>query len=387
MILLVTCDTGFESVLAEELTELTSGSVKQISSGRVFIEIPNAKLTDILRSRIANNLYLLIDIRSGVTRLEDIYKAVRELDFSEFIDPTQSFAIRSERIGQHSFTSIDISRVAGQAVIDSYTELRGIRLKVDLGNPDVEVYVELNGDRLIVGLALSRTSMHVRRYRLFSHPAALKPTIATSMLRLAGWRSTEGVIDPMCGGGTIVIEAALISKGIEIPCINKQNMNMGVLRRMLQEIDRELERLCWRSVEEYHRAHVGIDINPRFIEGSVVNAKNAGVDDAAIFFVGDSLKLVPKIKQIEYEFGAYISTAVFNPPYGYRMKLEKFGKLSELYTGILSVLKDSGFRKAVFITSAIRVAERVLSNFRDVVVDRVRVVHGTLQSYVYVVNL
>ncbi|MCS7111111.1 MAG: tRNA (guanine(6)-N2)-methyltransferase [Sulfolobales archaeon] len=389
MIFLVTCDTGFESVLTEELTELTNCSVKHVSSGRVFIEAPSTRLIDILRSRIANNLYMLICIRSDIAKLEDIYSAVRELDFTEFIDPTQSFAIRSERIGRHSFTSIDISRVAGQAVIDSYISLRKTRLRVDLENPDVEIYIELNRDKLIVGLALFRTSMHVRRYRLFNHPVALKPTIAASMLRLAGWRPTEGVIDPMCGGGTIVIEAALVSKGIEIPCINKQNINVGVLRRVSQEVDRGLEKLCRKSTTEgdYHRAHIGIDINPRFVEGSAVNAKSAGVDDAAVFLVGDSLKLVPKVKQIEYEFGACINTAVFNPPYGYRMKPQRFKRLSELYMGILNVLKDHSFRRVVFITSATRVAERALSSFRDIAVNRVRVVYGTLQSCVYIVNL
>lgn len=384
MLFLVTCDTGFEAVLADELTELTNGSIKHISSGRVFIEIPNNRLIDVFRSRIANNIYSLIDVREGITSLEGIYSVVKGLEFTSFIDPWQSFAIRSERVGEHSFTSIDISRVAGQAVIDSYMESRNVRLRVDLEDPDIEIYVELNRDRLIVGFALVRASMHIRRYRLFNHPAALKPTIAASMLRLAGWRSTEGVMDPMCGGGTIVIEAALISKGIEIPCINRRNINIDVSRRIMYAIEDELGRLCQEAVErESHRAHIGIDINPRFIEGAIVNAKNAGVDDTTLFIVGDALKLIPKIKQIEYELGAEISLAVFNPPYGYRMRL---GKLNELYRETLNTLRDSGFKKVVFITSAIRIAEDALMKFSDSAINKIRVMHGTLPSYVYIVD-
>ncbi len=384
MIFLVTCDTGFENILAEELIELTNGSIKYISSGRVFIEVPNNKLIDIFRSRIANNIYMLIGIYSGIAKLDDIYSIVRGLEFTEFIDPMQSFAIRSERIGEHSFTSIDINRVAGQAVIDSYVASRNIRLRVNLEKPDVEIYVELNKDRLIVGFALVKNSMHIRRYRLFNHPAALKPTIAASMLRLARWRPTEGIVDPMCGSGTIVIEAALISKGIEITCINRHYINMDISKKVSSEIDKELEKLCQKDIErEHHRAHIGIDINPRFVEGSTINAKNAGVDDATIFLTGNSLKLIPKIKQIEHEFGASLTIAVFNPPYGYRMKL---GKLGELYRGILNTLKDHSFKRAVFITSAIRIAEGVLSKFSDVAINRVRVIHGTLQSYVYIID-
>jgi len=384
LIFLVTCDTGFENILANELVELTNGSVGQISSGRVFIEVSSSRVIDILRSRTANNMYMLIGIYNGITRLEEIYNVIRGLEFKEFINPMQSFAIRSERIGEHSFTSIDISRVAGQAVIDSYMASRNVRLKVDLENPDIEIYVELNRDRLIVGFALLRASMHIRRYRLFTHPAALKPTIATSMLRLAKWQPAEGIVDPMCGGGTIVIEAALISKGIEIPCINMQHINVDMLRKVVSTVDEELEKLCRKTMEgDYHRAHIGVDINPRFIEGSTINAKNAGVDDATLFLTGDSMKIIPKIKQIEHEFGAELSIAVFNPPYGHRMR---WGKLSELYRNTLDTLKNAGFRRAVFITSAIRTAENVLANLPYIAVDRIRVIHGTLPSYVYIVD-
>ncbi len=382
--LLVTCDTGFEHVLANELIELTNGTIKHISSGRIFIDIPRNSFVNVFRSRIANNIYMLINVFNGITTLEDIYKAVKGLEFTDFIDPQQSFAIRSERIGEHSFTSIDISRVAGQAVIDSYIASKNIRLKVDLDNPDIEIYVELNRDRLLVGFALVRASMHIRRYRLFNHPAALKPTIAASMLRLVKWDPKEGLVDPMCGGGTIVIEAALISKNIEIPCINKQSINMNISRKIMYTIDEELEKLCRAIIErDYHRAHIGIDLNPRFVEGAIINAKNGGVDDAVLFLKGDSIELIPKIKQIEYELGAELSIAVFNPPYGYRMKL---AKLSELYKRTLEILRDHRFKRASFITSAIKIAENALTKLSDVSVNRIRVIHGTLPSNVYIVD-
>jgi tRNA (guanine6-N2)-methyltransferase len=380
MRLLVTCDMGFESELMRELVELSGARITSVISGRVFAEVSSSMLANVFRSRIANNIYGLLVVEENVRSLDDVYRVVKGIDFATLIEPSQSFAIRSERIGVHSFTSIDIARVAGQAVIDSYMQARGARLRVDLGEPDVEIYTELNGSRLIVALSLTRVSLHVRGYKVFAHPAGLKNTIACAMLRIAEWRPGEGLYDPMCGGGTIVIEAALQAKGVEVPCIARRNIDWGVLARVFPEAVEELEKLCSRGVAEGERIHVGVDINPVFVEGAVVNAKSAGVDDATLFFVGNSIAFTSKLKELEGEFGVSFAVAVFNPPYGYRMKP---GALGRLYKEILSALMNSGFSTVVFITSAIRVSEAVLQELRFTEVDRLKVVHGALPSIVY----
>jgi len=323
---------------------------------------------------------VLIHVEEGVQSLDDIYRIVRGIDFTALIEPHQSFAIRPERIGMHSFTSIDIGRVAGQAVIDSYMQAKGVRLRVNLDEPDVEIYVELNEARLIVALSLTRASLHMRGYKIFAHPAALKNTIASAMLRIAGWRPGEPLYDPMCGGGTIVIEAALQQKGIEVPCIAGKNIDLAMLAKIhLQAVD-GINKFCSRGVGEGERIHVGVDLNPRFVEGAAINAKSAGVDDATMFIVADSTEFTPRLRELEVELGASVTKAVFNPPYGYRMKPGAIGKL---YRKMLSVLKESGFDVTVFITSAIRATEAVLREFQGIEVERLRVIHGTLPSYVY----
>jgi len=382
IMMLVTCDTGFENILAEELGELAAIGLRGISSGRIFVEVYRYEdLANVFRSRIANNIYILVQVEENVVHLDDIYRFVKSIDFAKFIEPWQTFAIRPERIGKHDFTSIDIGRVAGQAVIDSYLESRGHRLKVNLDNPDVEIYVELNVDRLIVAVSLTRSSLHLRGYKLFAHPAGLKPTIACALLRFAGWRRDKPLVDPMCGGGTIPIEAALASKGVEIPCISMDRIDVRTLYRLYPEAGEALHNLCRNSMlNEFDRIFVGIDINPRFVEGAIVNAKNAGVDDATLFLVGDFRGSIPKLKRIENEIGVVFDTAVFNPPYGYRMKPRK---LRELYEDMLKILIDNGFRRIVFITSATRVSEKVLESLRGIEVQKLKVIHGTLPSYVY----
>jgi len=378
--LLLTCDTGLETLLLDEISSLIDIDNYYIFPGRVFITIPNGRIANVFRSRIVNNIYLLLFISNNIDSLDKIYNVIRSIDFSHTINPHESFAIRSERIGQHTFTSIDIARVAGQAVIDSYMASRGVRLKVNLDNPDIEIYTELNNDRLLVGLALTRRSLHIRN-RLFYHPASLKSSIATAMLRYAEWQPEIGIVDPMCGSGTIPIEAALIAKGIEVPCININAINIKVLERIHAETVEHIKRLCRdRPNIDVDRRYIGIDINPKFVEGAIINAKNMGVDDITLFISRDALEVIPIIKSIEHEFGVQIDLAIFNPPYGHRMKP---GKLFDLYLKLLQILKDSNFRRAVFITSAIRVTQKVIDNISDIVVNKIKIIHGTLPSYIY----
>lgn len=388
MLFLVTTDVGFETVLMNELRELEpSIRFVRVFSGRVLFEAqPLPGILAALRSRIANNVYVVLHYFTDIGSLDDIYKVVRGIDFTNVILPSESFAIRPERIGEHSFTSIDIGRVAGQAVIDSYLEARGVRLRVDLDNPDVEVYTELNRDKLYIALGITRTSLHKRGYRVFNHPAALKTTIACALLRFAGWTPGEPVLDPMCGGGTILIEAALASKGIEIPCFKLRELESNpVIDRVIPGALNAIRKLCREKSRDVRKMFIGIEINPRFAEGAVINAKSAGVDDMTLFIVGDSTKLLPQVVEVvEKELNLELRLSIFNPPYGQRMKPKD---LENLYKSVIQLLRDLGFRRVVFITSAIDVAEKVLMELDPGPTKRLYVVHGTLPSYVYSIEL
>lgn len=379
--MLITCDTGFENVLIEELKDIASFKILKVSNGRVVLEVLDDKdVANVCKSRIANNIYALLHIEDEVKDLGTIYRVVKSIDFAKIIEPWQTFAIRPERVGQHSFTSIDIGKVAGQAVIDRYLETRGVKLRVNLDNPDVEVYVELNVDRLIVALSLTRSSLHHRGYKLFVHPAGLKPTIAFALLKIADWSYGKPVLDPMCGGGTIVIEAALASKGVEVPCISVDKVYMNIIGKLYPNALEHLRNLCLKSYREVDRVFVGIDINPRFIEGAIINAKNIGVDNLTLFLVGDLREVVPKLKIVEKEFGVEFDIAVFNPPYGRRMKP---CSLRKLYEDTLRTLIYHNFKTIVFITSATKISEKVLESFHGIEVNKYKVVHGAIPSYVY----
>ena len=304
-----TLPMGLERVSAREI-EGFGGRIRELreGKGRVFFE-GRMDLVPILNnlSRTLERVMLLL-CNTHVSSLDDVYRAVKSLDFS-FINPDQSFAIRSSRTGTHDFTSIDISREAGQGVIDSYLKDRKIRLKVDLDDPDIIIRVDLIQDELFVGIdTTGDRALHKRWYRVYNHPAPLNPSIACSMIYLSGWKKEKTLLDPMCGSGTIPIESAMMIRNIP-PGKNRDFSYFEFLGRILPEFRESGD----------SSIILGSDRFRKHVEGAKENAKEAGVLDTVRFFQMD----VKELKGIEAEY------IVTNPPYG--LRIGRKGRIKELY--------------------------------------------------------
>ena len=176
MELLLTTERGIESIAAQEVYELIRRRAGRAGEGRLRVQ---GRAGHILTLNYrANSLHrvVLLLAEGEVFSLEELYTLVRRIPFEEYLSPEQSFAVRASRFGEHGFTSLDVARVAGQAVIDSYAASRGVRLKVNLREPDVVVRVELRGSTCFVGIDTTGESLHRRGYRVYRHPAPLKPS-------------------------------------------------------------------------------------------------------------------------------------------------------------------------------------------------------------------
>lgn len=211
--LMATTIAGLEDIASDEVSQLL-GVKASLERSRVFFvtDLKGIYLTNLL-SKCLHHVFILLHRGRAVT-LNDVYRQVVGLSFTEYISPNQSFAVRAERYGEHPFTSLDIASKVGKAVIDSYLKERGVRLRVNLDEPDVEVYALLRHEELIIGVNTSGESLHKRGYRVYQHPAAIRTTLAASMIKLSGWSPSEVFLDPMCGGATIPIEAALLAKAV-----------------------------------------------------------------------------------------------------------------------------------------------------------------------------
>jgi len=302
-----TLPPGIEDIAAKELEELGARIAEvRLGRGRIFFRAKRSLVPKFnCLARCVERIVALMH-RGNFASLNDIYSAVRGLDFSML--KGKSFAVRSMRAGSHEFTSIDVARVAGKAVIDSFMESYGERLKVNLSEPDVIVRVDVVEDELFVGIdTTGDEALHKRWWRVYNHPAHLNTTIAGAMLCIAGWNKGKSLIDPMCGSGTIPIEAALMGRNVP-PGKNRSFAYFKLCGEIVIETEET------RDVMEIY----GVEKFKKHLEGAKRNAESAGVADTIEFSLGDATRLS----------GVY-DCIVTNPPYG--LRIARKGVIRKLY--------------------------------------------------------
>jgi len=334
MDLLFTCPPGLEDIVELELRELF-GNIKVERrvfgvKGRVLATVPEVSKIFNMRSIHHASIFLHnFPINKSKASLEIIYKEVKNLDLSPYLKKEKSFRITCERMGDHEFTSIDVQRVAGKAVVDAYGN------KVDLENFDLEIKLDVINNYCLVGIALSKESLHKRGYRVFDHPAAIKPTIAYGMVRLSKPKEGNLFVDPMCGGGTILIEAALFNKKLKL---------------------------------------YGFDINEKFLEGARRNALKAKVD--INFSRLDCRNLSNYFKDID--------RIVTNPPYGIRM--EPSVGLTKLYHSFAEEAYKSMVEGGTLVTITLKynLMKRALEKAGFKLLEERYVLHGDLWTKILI---
>lgn len=309
MELLVTTTPGIEDVSKEEIKELVNKEAEKVRSGMLRL---NCTQEDIFKLNIyARSIYrvILLLLETEFDDIEDIYRKIKQIDFSDFVDVHQSFAVRAERIDKkQNFTSHDLASAVGKAIIDSFS--RG-EIKVNLEQPDVIFRAEVCNNILRLGIDTTGDySLSRRNYRVYHHPASLKPVISFSLVKIAGWKADDSLIDPTCGSGTIPIEAARFA------CGSTNRKNIALLKLSFLDIKKFLDMHQKADVKEEFLIY-GCDISEKHIQGAKKNAEKAGVKIE--FSCNDA-------RRIALDYDIIIS----NPPYGIRMgnprKIENFYK-------------------------------------------------------------
>ena len=208
MRLLATTNGGLEAIASEEIDELVGADPSVHHRGVVEFD---GNETDVYklhyRARSIHRIMAVL-VDDPIKELEDVYNRTAAAAIVDSL-PEEPFGVVGTRHGTHDFTSVDVAERVGQAVIDAYREATGVRLPVDLDDPTVRLEAYLYDDRFTLAIDLTGDSLHKRPYRVCEHDAPLRSTLAYSMLRIAGYESTDRLVDPMAGSATIPIEAAL----------------------------------------------------------------------------------------------------------------------------------------------------------------------------------
>jgi tRNA (guanine6-N2)-methyltransferase len=372
MLLYATMPAGLEVVSAEEIEEL-GGKVVEIrrGKGRVFFEGDLRLVAKVnYLARTVERVMILLTVEK-FEKLDDIYTIVKNLDFS-FIKPDQSFAIRPLRVGEHDFTSLDVGRVAGQAVIDSYKELKGVRLRVNLDEPDVIIRVDVIHDEVYVGLdTTGDEALHKRGYRVYDHPAPLNPVIASALIRLAKWRYDEILVDPMCGSGTILIESAMM--GRNIPPQKFREERFLFVNIYGDDLLKEVVESALNNEKDVELRLVGVERFRKHLRGAKLNSNKAGVADTIDYIQGDATKLC--LKQAD--------VLVTNPPYG--LRIARKGIIEELYEGFLKSAKDVVDR-IVVITAEHKILREKALELDYEIKEEINVKYGGLDTIVFILK-
>ena len=303
---------GLEPVLAKELTQLGADNVE---IGRRMVSFTGDKE---LMYRANFSLHTAIKILKPIAKFkaesaDDVYEEIKKIDWSQYLDNEHTFAVDSVVFSEEFRHSKFVSYKVKDAIVDQFREKTGNRPNISVANPDLRLHIHIAD--VAVGksdctlcLDSSGESLHRRGYRQESVEAPLNEVLAAGMILMTGWKGDTDFIDPMCGSGTLLVEAALIAR----------NMAPGLFRKEYAfekwpDFDAELFDRIYNDdsqEREFHHHIYGYDIDMKAVNTARLNAKAAGLTSCITVEQRDFKDFVqPKEKSI----------LVTNPPYGERI--------------------------------------------------------------------
>ncbi len=314
---------GLEEVLAEEIIQL-GGNKVELGKRSVFFE-GNKSLMYKANLRLRTALRILKPIAAfDAAHPDQIYKAVKAVDWESFMDADQTFMVETVVYSDTFRHSNFVSYRVKDAIADHFRENGGKRPSVQLVNPDLYIHLHIAQKHCTLLLDSSGESLHKRGWRVRQTEAPLNEVLAAGMLLLAGWKGQCPLTDPMCGSGTLLIEAALIALNIP-PGIYRQHFAF----EKWKDFDEELFRSLYEeeNQKEFPFRIQGSDISAQAIEIAAENIKNAGLSK----YIDLKVQSIQQITQAPPD-----GLLVCNPPYGERLG---DNKLNELYQSLGERLK------------------------------------------------
>ena len=321
-----------EDVLAEELIALGANNV-EIGTRMVSFTGDKALMYKAnLHCRTALRILKPIYNFKAETA-DEVYEALKQLDWEEYLSLDNTFSIDAV-VYSHIFNhSKFVAYRVKDAIVDWFTEKYNKRPSVSVTNPDIVFNIHVAHNKCTLSLDSSGESLHKRGYRVAQTEAPLSEVLAAGMILKSGWRGESTLVDPMCGSGTILIEAAMIALGIP-PGIHRQHFAFEKWKDFDQELFSQIYNDDSGAKELKHRI-IGSDISPAAISIAERNIRSAGLKN----------HIELSIKPLQQYTGAPAAEGVVitNPPYGERIKVDE---LDELYRMIGERLKHAftGYR-------------------------------------------
>ncbi|KFF70507.1 23S rRNA methyltransferase [Pectobacterium brasiliense] len=309
---------GLEELLKSELESLGAQSCAVVQGG-VHFEGDNRLLyQSLLWSRLASRILLPLNEFKVHSDL-DLYLGVQAIDWSTIFSIDKTFAVHftgtNEDIRNSQYGALKVK----DAIVDSFTRKTGQRPDVAKQQPDIRINVFLQRDMASVSLDLSGEGLHQRGYRDLAGLAPLKENLAAAIVLRSGWKSGTPLVDPMCGSGTLLIEAAMIAAD-RAPGLHRTHWGFNAWLKhdaeLWREVTAEAQQRARQGLQTTTSRFFGSDNDRRVIEIAKANARRAGVAELISFDVRDAAQLKNPLPE------GPKGTVVSNPPYGERLESE-----------------------------------------------------------------
>jgi len=331
------CPRGLEALLATELGELGASDIGTAEGGVSFGGTLPLAYSANLHSRIASRV--LWEIGSGRYRNEDdVYRGVYSLDWQRLFDPGLTIRVNVAAVASPLKSLEFITLRIKDAACDKFRAQTGSRPSVDTAQPDVRIHAFLDAERFTIYLDTSGEPLFKRGSRQMAGEAPLRENLAAGILTLAGWTPGTPLLDPMCGSGTLLIEAAQIAR--RIPA--------GLKRRFAFENLRNFDAAEWVRLMGNAEAQIRNDSRtPIFGSDLFGDALKLARENLAAAGLADAVSL-KQANVLEISAPAAEGVLVANPPYGVRLGEQE--SLAAFYPQLGNALKKkfAGWRVHLF---------------------------------------
>lgn len=318
---------GFEEILAKELQALGAQTIEpgtravSFKGDKGFMYKANLALRTAIK--ILKPVY-----HFKATNDQTLYRGIYSMDWTKYLEANQTFVINTTIHSDHFKHSQFVSQKAKDAIVDQFREKTGQRPSIDKDYPDLRIHIHIDRDQVSVALDTSGESLHHRGYRTATNIAPINEVLAAGMVMLSGWDGQCDFLDPMCGSGTILAEAAMIACNIPAN-INRREFAFEKWNDWDNALFDQIVDSLLKKTREFHYTIKGYDKAPSAVNKAKDNIANANLSEYV------------RIEQQNF-FDTQKETSgplhiLFNPPYGERLDIE----LERFYRELGDTMKQS----------------------------------------------
>jgi len=317
---------GFEEILAKELQVLGAQKVEQGTRMVSFVGDTGFMYKANLSLRTALKILKPIHHFRAVNE-QSLYKGIQSIDWSQYLSVHQSFVVdvtlHSDYFSHSQFAALKTK----DAIVDQYRDRFGKRPNINKDFPDLRINVHIQNDQCTVSLDSSGDSLHHRGYKTATNIAPINEVLAAGMLLMSGWDGQGDFLDPMCGSGTLLAEAAMIACNIPAN-INRKEFAFERWNDWDNELFDQIMNSLMKKTREFHYTIKGYDKAPSAVMKAKDNIRNANLDEYVSISQANFFETEKETRGPLH--------MVFNPPYGERLDIE----MERFYREIGDTLKQ-----------------------------------------------